>query len=297
MIFQKLYKSSRVLLVMALESLSTPIRAIKRPWELLLVGFLYATVAVFLATWIFRAYSSLIMVLLTVLVSVPLMYKSMKCEEEEAAKSKDQVDLLGHHGKTLRYLLFMFVGFLLAFAIWFVVLPTSIVQSLFSSQLETIGAINSKIVGDAVGSGAIFLHIFLNNFKVLLFSLFFAFFFGAGAIFILTWNASVISAAMGSFIKDKLAMWAAAGSVGAVSYFHAFSLGLLRYIIHGVPEIAAYFVGGLAGGIISVAMINKDLETGRFKNIMIDAIDLVLIAVAMLLLAAFLEVYITPIFF
>ena len=280
-----------------LESLSTPIRAIKRPWEMLLVGFLYATVAVFLATWIFRAYSSLIMVLLTVLVSVPLMYKSMRIEEQEASKSKDQISLLEHHGKVLSYLLFMFVGFLLAFTVWFVVLPSTIVQSLFSSQLETISAINNRIVGNAVGSGAIFLHIFLNNFKVLLFSLFFAFFFGAGAIFILTWNASVISAAMGGFIKDKLAMWGVAGGVGAVNYFHAFSLWLLRYLIHGIPEIAAYFVGGIAGGIISVAMINKDLETGRFKNVMIDAIDLVLIAVALLVFAAFVEVYITPIFF
>lgn len=282
---------------MTLESLTTPLRATRKPWELFFIGFLYASVAVFLSTWIFRAYSSLIMVLLTVLVCVPLMYNSMKAEEQEAARSKDEVSLLEHHGKVLRYLLFLFVGFLFAFSLWFVLLPTSIVQSLFSSQLETIGAINNKIVGGAIGSGAVFLHIFLNNFKVLLFSLFFAFFFGAGAIFILTWNASVISAAIGSFVKDKLGALVVAGGVGAVNYFHAFSLGLLRYLVHGVPEIAAYFVGGLAGGIISVAMINKDLETGRFKSIMVDAIDLVLIAVALLVFAAFLEVYITPLFF
>jgi uncharacterized membrane protein SpoIIM required for sporulation len=282
---------------MTLESLTTPLRALNRPWEMLLIGFLHATVAVFLASWIFRAYSSLIMVLITVLVSVPLMYSTMRMEERKASMTKDEADLLEHHGYVLRYLLFMFIGFLLAFSVWFIVLPGSIVQSLFSSQLETIEAINTKVVGSAIGSGTVFLHIFLNNFKVLLFSLFFAFFFGAGAIFILTWNASVISAAVGSFAKERLAAWGVIGSANVVSYFGAFSLGLLRYIIHGLPEIAAYFVGGLAGGIISVAMINRDLETGRFKNIMLDAVDLILVAIALLLFAAFLEVYVTPLFF
>jgi len=31
-------------------------------------------------------------------------------------------------------------------------------------------------------------------------------------------------------------------------------------MIHGIPEIVAYFIGALAGGIISVAIIRKDLR-------------------------------------
>ena len=125
-------------------------------------------------------------------------------------------------------------------------------------MLETIIAINSQVLGEVIGNSSIVLQIFLNNFKVLLFSIFFAFFYGAGAIFILTWNASVISAAVGLFVKDKIAAVAAySGSVGIFNYFNMFSLGLARYMIHGIPEIAAYFIGGLAGGIISVAVINR----------------------------------------
>ena len=81
------------------------------------------------------------------------------------------------------------------------------------------------------------------------------------------------------------------------SYFYAFPLGLLRYFIHGIPEIAAYFLGGLAGGIISVAMINHDLESDHFRNIFIDAIDLILLSILVLVFAALIEVYITPALF
>jgi uncharacterized membrane protein SpoIIM required for sporulation len=279
---------------MTLESLVNPKKIIERPWEMLFVGFLYSTIAIFLSIWIFKAYSSMIMVLLTVMASVPFMYRVIKIEEKIDVKYKDEIKILKHHSKVIRHLMFLFLGFVLSYSLWFVVLPTSIVGPLFASQLDTISAINARIVGAAIDPGRIFFQIFLNNFKVLLFAIFFAFFYGAGAIFILTWNASVISAAIGTFIKEKIASLA---SVGFVTYFHAIYLGLLRYMIHGIPEIAAYFVGGLAGGIISVAVINKDIETIRFKKIMRDSINLTLIAIGLLILAALLEVFVTPLFF
>ena len=283
---------------MAIESIINPSKAIERPWEMFFVGILYSSIAIFLGVWIFKAYSSLIMVFLTVFAAMPFMYKTMKREEEVDVTLKDEGKILKEHAKVIKYLMYLFIGFVVSYAIWFVVLPASIVQSLFGTQLETIGTINAKIVGEVISPGSVFLQIFLNNFKVMLFAIFFAFFYGAGAIFILTWNASVISAAIGTFVKERIAAYAAAaGSAGMFNYFHVFSLGLLRYFIHGIPEIAAYFVAGLAGGIISVAVINKDLETNKFKNIMLDAVNLTLIAIGILVLAALLEVYITPLFF
>jgi len=192
----------------------------------------------------------------------------------------------------------MFMGFVVAYSFWYIFLPIDASQALFSVQSETIKTINSDVVGDVVSPVAIFMQIFLNNFKVLLFCLLFAFFYGAGAIFILTWNASVISVAIGDFVKTKLGLYSAAvGTIGVGSYVHAFSLGLLRYSLHGIPEIAAYFIGGLAGGIISVAMINYDLETKHFNHIMLDSINLSLIAIFFLVVAALIEVFITPILF
>jgi uncharacterized membrane protein SpoIIM required for sporulation len=283
---------------MALESLIRPSKAAEHPSKMFFVGFLYASIALFLATWIFRSHASLIMVFLTVIASLPFMYKTMQREEKIDLELKDEKIILKRHASVIKYLLALFIGYVLAYSLWFVVLPGTMVQSLFSSQINTISAINNQISGAAISSGSIFLQIFFNNFKVLLFALFFSFFYGAGAIFILTWNASVIGTAIGLFVKDKLAELAlVAGSVNIFHYFQFFSLGLLRYAIHGIPEIAAYFIGGLAGGIISVAMVNRDLESKKFLTILKDALDLSIIALLILVVAAFLEVYITPLIF
>jgi uncharacterized membrane protein SpoIIM required for sporulation len=140
--------------------------------------------------------------------------------------------------------------------------------------------------------------IFLNNVKVLIFCILFSFLYGSGAIFILTWNASVIGAAAGNLIRTHMASAAAAtGFSKAGAYLHASSLSVLRYAIHGIPEIAAYFIAGLAGGILSVAIIRHDFGTTNFEKILLDASDLILIAIFVLFVAAILEVFVTPAFF
>jgi len=279
---------------MVLESLINPFKAENKPARMFFIGFLYATVAVFLSIWIFKSYSSLVMVFLTVIVCVPLMYNTLKSEEKKDMVIKQERKLLSEHKKVLFFLMFLFLGFLVAFSIWYIVLPADLVEVLFSSQRETIDAINSRITGGGISSISVFIQILLNNTKVMMFCIFFAFFYGAGAIFILTWNATVISAAVGTFIKNKIAE---IGSTAVHHYFHVFPLGIMRYMIHGVPEIGAYFIGGMAGGIISVAMVNHDLESDKFRNIIFDALNLFFIGMLLLIIGSLIEVYITPVFF
>jgi len=283
---------------MVLESFISPAKAENKPWTMLFLGFMYAVVGVFLSLWIFKQYSSLVMVFLTVVATIPLVYNTLKLEEEKDTKIKSEMSLLKEHSKALKFFIYMFIGFVFAFVVLYIILPVDLVQILFSSQVETIESINSRVSGNAINTSNIFAQIFLNNIKVLMFCIFFAFFYGAGAIFILAWNASVISAAVGTFIRDKIAEYAAQiGSLNLFNYFFIFNLGLLRYFIHGIPEILAYFIGALAGGIISVAMINHDIESDKFNNIMLDALDLTMLAVFVLFMAALVEVFVTPLFF
>ena len=126
----------------------------------------------------------------------------------------------------------------------------------------------------------------------------FSFVYGSGAIFILTWNASVIATAIGNFIRTNLSSYAAAAGLQKFgAYMHIVSIGLLKYTIHGIPEILAYFVAGLAGGIISVAVINESFTTKGFSKALIDSSDLLIIAVLLILISALLEVFITPLIF
>lgn len=282
---------------MVLESLLNPFKAKKKPWETFIAGALYATIALFLSFWVFQEYSSLIMVFLITLACVPFLYFTIKEEESLGSKITDNKKLLEEHGKVFLFLILLFLGFSLTLTFWYVFLPEGMVSVLFSSQSQTIVNINNQISGN-VANLDIFLKILLNNVRVLIFCILFAFLYGVGAIFILTWNASVIAAAMGNFIRKNLSRYAASAGLGkAAGYFHIFSIGFLRYSLHGIPEILAYFVGGLAGGIISVAVIKKDFLGEKRERIIFDSSELVLIALGILVVAAVIEVYVTPVLF
>ncbi len=303
---------------MVLELLIGPKKAERKPWDVFFLGMLYSSVAMFLSVVIFKEQASIIMVLLTVIASLPLVHRTFSREEKMDDKIETEKGRLRQHWHALKFLTLMFLGFVVAFSLWYVFLPDEMVQTSFDSQIQTIQSINARvaavtgkvITGDNIISSqnvissaasspaGLFFQILTNNVKVLLFSIFFAFFYGAGAIFILTWNASVISAAIGSFVRNNIGEYATqAGWVQVGGYFHTFSLGFLRYFIHGIPEILAYFVGGLAGGIISFAVIKHDFGTENFKKIALDAVDLIMLAFVILVVAGLLEVYITPAFF
>lgn len=282
---------------MVIESLINPFKAKEKPWEMFFVGFLYSTVALFLGLWIFQEYASLVMIFLTVLASIPLLYKTIINEYNIDIEITNQESLLKEHSRTIYFLILMFMGMTAAFTLWYVILPITMTNSLFAIQTQTITILNQQVIGN-VTKTALLSKIFLNNVKVLLFCIIFSFLYGAGAIFILTWNASVIATAMGNFIRSHLSSYAAtAGSVGVASYFYIISLSLLRYVIHGIPEILAYFIAALAGGIISVAVVKHTCGTRKFEKVFLDATDLVLIALVVLFIAALLEVYITPFIF
>jgi uncharacterized membrane protein SpoIIM required for sporulation len=206
--------------------------------------------------------------------------------------------LLKEHSKALSFFIFLFIGITVAAAFWYVVLPADTVSILFESQTNTISSINSGgSVGAAISIGA-FTSILFNNVKVLVFCILFSFIYGSGAIFILSWNASVIGTAIGNFVRTNLA--AAVGLIGFAKtqhYFQIISIGLFKYVIHGIPEILAYFTAGLAGGIISVAVIKHDFGTRKFEHILLDSADLMIISIGLLVIAAALEVYVTPIIF
>lgn len=283
---------------MVLESLVTPFKAEKHPLEMFLIGLVYSSVAIFISIQIFEGLAGLMSVFLTVMAAIPLMYATVNYEEEKDIIGAGEYTLLREHTRAISFLVFLFIGITVSFTLWYIFLPATTAQNLFSIQIDTIKSVNSNVTAMAISPMTIFSKILLNNIKVLLFCILFAFFYGAGSIFILTWNASVIAVAIGTFIRNNIASYATStGLLGVANYMHIFSLGLMRYFIHGIPEIIAYFIGGLAGGIISVAVIKHDFGYKRFEKIIFDTADLLIISVIFLVLAALIEVFITPALF
>ncbi|MBS3075831.1 stage II sporulation protein M [Candidatus Pacearchaeota archaeon] len=286
-----------------LEMLINPQKAERNPWEMFFIGAFYATASLLLVKWIFSGdpvlskYTGILVVTFCVMFTIPFIYFSFKNEEEKDLKERGGLlRLIKEHGKALFYLMFLFLGFVVAFSFWYIVFSDG--NQSFIAQIETFCMINKPAHFDEcvseygvkqVSKTTAFLtakeklvNIFANNIYVLIFTLVFSLIFGAGAIFILAWNASVISAAIGIFSKSDLAN---------------LPLGLARYMIHGVPEIAAYFGGALAGGIVSIAIIKHDVHSEKFWIILQDSLNLIIASVIILFIAALIEVFITPVLF
>lgn len=288
-----------ILLCMVLEMLINPKKAERNPWELFFIGLVYSSMAIFLGLYIFKQYVGIVMVFLTTLACTYLVQGTLRREEKKDAVIPHELALLKEHGKALSYFMFLFLGFVVSFSVWYIVLPQAFTSQVFAVQEETIRCINSVGVEGCLSAPTeSFVKIFLNNIKVLLFVLIFAFFYGAGSIFILAWNATVVATAIGIFVRNGISSAASSLGLPAIaSYFSSYSLGLLRYLTHGGFEILAYFIAALAGGIISVAVARHTFNSPGFRRVLWDSVDLVALSVGTLFIAAVVEVFVTPMLF
>ncbi|MDP3992245.1 MAG: stage II sporulation protein M [Candidatus Pacearchaeota archaeon] len=280
-----------------LESMFNPRRLEKGPWKMFFIGIVYASLSLLLVKWFFARdvvlsqYSGLIVVTFCVMFSIPFMYFIIRQEEAEDEEVFGLLSVWKIHKDAIYAFLWLFFGFIVAFAFWYIILQDS---TLFNAQIETYCAINNPGSIDSCvqryafsQTGAAtkelrFLSIIENNVYVMIFTLIFSLIFGAGAIFVLAWNASVISAAISIFAGNKVL---------------DIPLGISRYMIHGFPEIAAYFITALAGGIFGVGIIRNGVGGKRFLHVIENTAILLFIALIILILAAVVEVYLTPVLF
>ncbi len=284
------------------EMLINPAKAERKPWEMFFVGAFYASISILLVEWIFkndpvlREVSGILVVSFTVMFSIPFMFYMFRIEETKSSQeNRSSFELIKEHRKAIWAFLWLFTGFVIGFSFWYILLPTT---DALDQQLMTYCQINkpndveacatsfnsereSALIPFATNKERMFL-IFANNIYVLIFTLVFSLLFGAGVIFVLAWNASVIAAAIAIFTRSDL---------------NYLPVALLRYFVHGIPEIGSYFVAALAGGIISFAIIRRDIGTERFWKVLQDSLNLIILAVIILFIAALLEVFVTPLFF
>ncbi len=277
---------------MVLEYLVGLKEAEHRPWEMFFIGLLYSSVALLLSLWIFKGHFGLNVVFLTTIASMPLIINAINREKQQDMDMNDERSRLRSHSKVVSLFIFLFLGITLGFSLWYVFLPAPLAEDVFSMQIATITSVDQQVVAGraisdikGISPSVAFSNIFQRNIKLLFFCLLFSFFYGAGAIYILALNASFIGTAIGIFVTQ------------AGNYATGYPLALLRYLTHGIPEIMAFFIAGLAGGIISIAIIKHDFKSKYFERVVFDSLDLVLLSVVYLVVATLIEVYVTPAFF
>ncbi len=266
---------------MVFESVFSAVEVRSHPWKMSVLGLLYSSAGILLSLWVFPSNPSISSVFFTTIAVVPLLVKVLKIEETEDFKVK-RYPLIGNHKDVLGIIFFLFIGLMISFTVWFSLLPEEVNNKVFSSQISTITNINNTLIQGGFLRSDFLRIILLNNFKVLLFCLLFSLIYGAGAAFIVTWNASVLGTAIGYSIKSSTS-----------SYLLAIPQGFGQYLLHGIPEVIAYFLAGIAGGIISAAVLRHDIKSNKFKEVILDSIDLIILASVILIISGFIEVYIS----
>jgi len=263
----------------------------KKPWELFFFGIFWTSFGSALALFLFPEYASVISVTFTVILCLPFVYHSLSDEEDLYHNPVPELGLMKAHSHLFTCFTFLFLGILTSYFLWFVFAPPDWASLLFQAQASAISGANSGTGNFGVVStwGLIFWH----NTQILLVSALLAFFLGAGPIFLLAWNSSVIAAAMGSQAQSQLAL--IISSEGTLQWHEAAQaifFPFYRYLLHGVPEIGAFIIGGLAGSLISIAVIRHKWGSHHFKRTMTDATILVVLSIAILFIAAGIEVWV-----
>src|SRR3989344_3506703 len=162
-----------------------------------LLGVVYSIIGVLIGSILFPSDPALVAVAFTSLLLLPELYKIFSIEErrESMEQRVSLRSLWRDDAEVVRIYVFLFLGILLVYAIGTILLPSFQTNNLFREQLEI--RFGQGFAGNAVSGTGLFLSLLTNNFLVLTACFILALLTGDGAIFLITWNASVWGAIFG----------------------------------------------------------------------------------------------------
>ncbi len=270
---------------MVLESILDPKKAENKPLYVLVLSVLFSLISILLAYKLFPSQSSILAVAFVTILFVPFFQRLFAVEEkrDRLAGGKTQENILLRHRKIITVYSAFFIGVVITFTTVFVLYP-ELQKQVFSLQTEWFRT--QGITGSAVGED-VFQRYFLNNSQVMLIAFAFSLLFGAGSVFILSWNASVIAIYLGLIVNKLIPTMGVASA-----YLYGIPVGLSAILLHGIPEIMAYFFAAIAGGVLSVGILREQWMSPSFKEVVKDSLIFLVAAEFLIIIAALLEAFV-----
>ncbi|MFH1589585.1 MAG: stage II sporulation protein M [archaeon] len=247
-----------------------------------LLGVGYSIIGIILASLLFPSDPALVAVAFTALMILPELSKLFSIEERKEKKErKFSIEHLWKDNKGfIKIYLYIALGIFLVYAIGSLLLPSFQVNHLFREQLEMRGA-----SGGAVFATGLFTDILINNWWVLVACFFLALLTGDGAIFLITWNASMWGTIFGITAKN-----AALYSQGNPWWYLVMVLVIV--LPHAILEITSYIMAAISGGVISKDVLLEKFESMRFNKVFNYNFWLFVLAIVILIIGAFVETYV-----
>jgi len=265
-----------------------PLQLIERnPFFAFLLGLGYSIIGIGTAVILFPEDPTLIAVAFISIMVIPTLNQLLR-QEEAVESEKDESNLITFfrdHKDMFKIYMLLFLGMLLGFSLFSIVLPTMATNYIFNNQINILYGQLGRKTGHAIISSGLFKTIFYNNLNVLLLCLVTAFIFGDGAIILITWNASVWGTIFGVMAKS------AAFNIGK-SPFYLFITVLLIVFPHMMLEAFSYICSATSGAVISRGLAWEQFMSDRFKRMLKNTIILLIFSIIVLVIAVTIETYV-----
>ncbi len=277
-----------------IESIINPENVEKRPWEAFIAGFLFTIVACLLVLQMGMSGhegAGFLIVAFISIAAAPFFVRMFDIEEKKEKKK----GLFSRHDQIIQVYAFFFLSVILASSLIYV-LMTPYGDSLFIDQakdLKAKGIIKAQATAPVtyVTMKPGFFEILKNNLTILLLAFIFSLMLGAGAVFLISWNATVIGTLIGKIAENPQQYgFIAISNSPMINYLVALPMTLLKLLPHGMFEFAGYFFGAVAGGILSVAIVKNRFISFQIKQPLIDSAIYLALSAFLIFIGAVIEV-------
>ncbi|MCB0273117.1 MAG: stage II sporulation protein M [Bdellovibrionales bacterium] len=248
------------------------------------IGLFYAIIGIIIAKALFPDDPSLVAIAFTSILLLPLLRKLFTIEEKQEKREKrfSLVHLFRDEGDFISVYFLLALGVFATYCVASMILPGFEINALFRDQLELRGA-----NGGAIFTAGLFIDILLNNWWVFLACFVLSWIAGDGAIFLITWNASLWGTIFGVTARS-----AALASQGNPWWYLA--IVLLIIAPHAIIEMLSYILGGIGGGLISADL---EREKGERKtprpHVFYSYVGMIILAgLILLLIGALVETFV-----
>ena len=277
---------------MVLERLVPENFAEKKLWYAFFFGVVYSIIGIFVASLLFPSDPSLVAVAFTAILLIPTIRRIYSIEERQIKDERkfSFKAIWKNQNDFVKFYLLIMLGIFIVYSISAIILPSFQINSLFRDQLELrgAGAVDGKAIGGITFSQNLFWSLFANNIVVLVACVIMSFLTGDGAIFLLTWNASLWGTIFGVTARN-------AGFVSNIHPIIFFGLILLIVLPHAFLEMLGYIFGAISGGLMSSDIeleqgeSRKEQYQGKFWK---TVLYILIIALIIIIIGALVETYV-----
>lgn len=266
-------------------------------YEIILKYKRYKRIIIFLITFFFILisllfsrsffYGGILVIALSIVPLSQITSKLIENEEKIEERFLSNKNIFIRHKDFIIDYFVIFFSSLIAFYIGYLLFP-----NIFYPQIQAINNLKQEVSslnnysGASIDSNALFSFIILNNLKILILFYVFSFLYGAGSIYLLLWNSSIIGVYIGMNVyelntKDILYKYLIYPLILSIQIFP-----------HGIIEFFAYFLSALSGGIFSHIFFIKNKNRKVIEQIASDSLLLFMFSILFLFIAALVEAYI-----